>query len=121
MKEFLWAWLFWASLVFCGLLAASLLTAFWLFSTAPMNPHTAIFASGFGFAFGFLGLGAFTLILFDKLSRRLEQNPHHDGEFFQKLIREMPFLFFTLIYFFAMAGFIGIFLLMLSYIKTATM
>jgi len=61
MKEFIWAWIFWASVVFCSLLGISLTTAYWLYSTAPTNNNTPIFAAGFGFALGFFGLGAMTV------------------------------------------------------------
>ncbi|RCK80884.1 MAG: hypothetical protein OZSIB_2772 [Candidatus Ozemobacter sibiricus] len=122
MKEFLWGWLFLGSLVFCGLLVASLLTAYALYSTAPLNPHTPIFAAGFGFAFGFLGLGALCLIFFDKLSRKTKvKKEEPESELFKKVVNEMPFFFFSLIYFFSLALFMGIFLLMLSYIRNASM
>jgi len=120
MKEFLWGWIFYGSLVFCGLLVASLLAAYALFSTAPLNPHTPVFAAGFGFAFGFLGLGALTLIFFDKLSRKAKFSEEPDSEIFKRVVTEMPFFFFSLVYFFSMALFMGIFLLMLSFIHNAT-
>jgi len=75
MKEYLWRWLFWASFTFCFLLAISLLIAYWLFSTAPNSPNTPVFAIGFGFALGFIGLGSITLILFDRISNRLDITP----------------------------------------------
>ncbi len=121
MKEFLWGWLFLGSLVFCGLLVGSLLTAYALYTTAPLNPHTPVFAAGFGFAFGFLGLGALCLIFFDKLARKTKLKEETDSEMFKKVVNEMPFFFFSLIYFFSLALFMGIFLLMLSYIRNATM
>lgn len=119
MREFIWAWLFWAALVFCTLLTASLGIAYWLFSTAPQNPHTPVFAAGFGFAFGFIGLGTLMAIAYDRVAVKMEFTPEVDNEFFRKVIREMPFFFFSLAYFFSLALFIGIFLLMLTYIRNA--
>jgi len=119
MKEFLWSWLFWISLVFCSILCTGLVAAFVLFSTAPNNPHTPIFAAGFAFTFGFLGLGALTFFFFDKISRKMDTTPDVDGEFFKKVVKEMPFFFFSLSYFFALAIYMAIFLLMLPYIKNA--
>jgi len=119
MKEFLWAWLFWAATVFCSLLAVSLGAAWLLFSTAPGHPHTWVFAAGFCFSFGFIGIGAFTVFVFDRFSNKFRAKEEVEGEFFRKIVREMPFLFFALLFFFAMALFIGVFLLMLPYIKTA--
>ncbi|HOY66306.1 MAG TPA: hypothetical protein PLP29_05405 [Candidatus Ozemobacteraceae bacterium] len=119
MKEFLWAWLFWASVVFCSLLVISLGASWLLFSAAPNHQHTWIFATGFGFSFGFIGLGALTVFVFDKFSRKFRPKEEVEGEFFRKIVRESPFFFFTLLFFFSMALYIGILLLMLPYIKTA--
>jgi hypothetical protein len=119
MKEFLWAWIFWASVVFCTLLATSLMVAFWLYSTAPMNDHTPVFAAGFGFAFGFFGLGALTIFAFDRFSKKSLVFKEVENEFFNKVIREMPFFFFALSYFFSLAIYMGIYLLVLSYIRNA--
>ena len=119
MKEFIWAGLFWASVVFCSLLAISLLIAYWLYSTAPLNNNTPVFASGFGFGLGFLGLGAMTIFTFDKFSRKNIIFKEVENEFFNKVIREMPFFFFAILYFFMMAVYMGIFILVLSYIQNA--
>ena len=119
MKDFLWAWLFWASTIFCTLLAVSLLAAWLLFSTAPHHQHTWIFSAGFGFVFGFIGIGSLTLFVFDRFSRKFREKEEAEGELFRKIIRETPFFFFTLFFFFAMALYTGILLLMLPYIKTA--
>lgn len=119
MKEYLWRWLFWGSLVFCGLLAAALLIAFWLYSTAPHNPNTPIFGIGFGFAFGFIGLGSLTLILFDRISKRLDTTKEEDGEFVRRIVRETPFFSFSLLYFFSLAMFMAIFMMMIPYIRNA--
>lgn len=119
MKEYLWRWLFWASLVFCSLLATSLLIAYWLFSTAPHHPNTPVFAVGFALTFGFIGLGSLTMLLFSRISRRLDATPEEEGELFRKLVRESPFFAFSLLYFFSLLVFMGIFLLMIPYIKNA--
>jgi hypothetical protein len=119
MKEFLWAWLFVGSLAFCTLLTVSLTIAYVLFATAPLNPHTPVFASGFGFAFAFFGLGALMVFAYDRLSIYMEHVSEIDNEFFRKVIREMPFFFFALVYFFLLAVYMGIFLLMLTYIRNA--
>ena len=119
MKEFLWAWLFWGALVFCSVLTTSLFAAYWLFSTAPYNPHTPLFAAGFGFVFGFLGLGAVMIFTYDRISTKMELITEIENEFFRKVIREMPFFFFALSYFFSMALFMGIFLVTLTYIKNS--
>ena len=119
MKEYLWRWIFWASMVYCGLLATSLIVAYVLFSTAPNNQNTPVFAIGFGLAFGFFGLGSLTLILFERISRKMDDTPEEEGEFMLKVIRETPFFSFSLLYFFGLALFMGIFMLMLSYIRNA--
>ncbi|HAE37545.1 MAG TPA: hypothetical protein DCG57_02765 [Candidatus Riflebacteria bacterium] len=119
MKEFLWGWIFWASVVFCGLLTASLLVAYGLYSTAPMNNYTPVFAAGFGFALGFFGLGAVTIFFFDQFSRKNMIFQEVENELFNKVIREMPFFFFALMYFFALSVYMGIFLLVLTYIRNS--
>jgi hypothetical protein len=119
MKEFVWSWIFWASVVFCSLLAISLLIAYWLYSTAPNNPHTPIFAAGFGFAFGFFGLGAMVVFAFDRFSRKNLVFKEIENELFNKVIKEMPFFFFAVLYFFSMSIYMGFFVLVLSYIKNA--
>lgn len=119
MKEFIWAWIFWASVVFCSLLGVSLTTAYWLYSTAPMNNNTPIFAAGFGFALGFFGLGAMTVFVFDRFSRKNVIFKEVENEFFNKVIREMPFFFFAIAYFFSMAVYMALFLLILSYIQNS--
>ncbi len=119
MKEYFWRWLFWGSVIYCGLLAISLIVAYLLFSTAPNSPNTPVFAIGFGFAVGFVGLGAVTLLLFDRLSKKLDITPEEEGELFRKVIRETPFFSFSLLYFFALGLFIGIIMLMIPYIRNA--
>jgi len=119
MKEFLWAWLFWLAFVFCGLLAFSLLLAWAFFSTAPNNPHTPVFAIGFGFALGFIGLGALTVFFYDRLVKHNELIGEEDGELLRKIVREMPFFFFSLVYFFVLAVYMGVFILMLPFIRNA--
>ncbi len=106
-------------MVFCTILSVSLVTAYILFSTAPFNPHTSIFAAGFGFAYGFLGLGALTLIFFDRIGKHLKKTGENEAEFFKKVIKEMPFFFFSLLFFFGLAIYMGIFILVLGYIKNA--
>ena len=119
MKEYLWRWLFWGSLIYCGLLALSLVVAFLLFSTAPHSPNTPIFAIGFSFAVGFFGLGAMTFILFDRISKRIDITPEEEGEMFRKIVRETPFFSFSLLYFFGLGLFMGIIMLMIPYITNA--
>jgi len=119
MKEFIWAWLFWASVAFCGLLSISLLVAYTLYSTAPMNSYTPVFASGFGFALGFFGLGAITVFAFDTFARKNLILKEVENEFFNKVIKEMPFFFFALLYFFSMSIYMGMFLLVLTYIRNS--
>ena len=119
MKEFIWAWFFWFSVVFCTLLTTSLMVAYWLYSTAPSNANTPLFASGFGFILGFIGLGAMTIFVFDKFSQKNVIFKEVENEFFNKVIREMPFFFFALSYFFTMSVYMGMFLLILSYVKNA--
>ncbi|MBF0501228.1 MAG: hypothetical protein HQM09_13905 [Candidatus Riflebacteria bacterium] len=119
MKEYLWSWIFGVSLVFCTLLTASLLIAFKLYSTAPQNANTPVFAIGFGFAFGFIGLGASTFLLYDRLVRKLDLIGEDEGELVRKVVREMPFFFFSILYFFILALYMGIFMLMIPFIRTA--
>lgn len=119
MKEFIWSWIFWGSVVFCSLLATSLIIAFWLYSTAPGNPHTPIFASGFGFSMGFFGLGALLVFVFDRFSKKNLVFKEVENEFFNKVIKEMPFFFFAVLYFFSLSVYMGMFLMVLSYIETA--
>lgn len=120
MKEFLWKWLFWASAAFCGLLTLSLLVAYLLYSTAPSNTYTPLFASGFGFTIGFFGLGAVVVFFFDKLSKKTIIFEEVENELFNRVIREMPFFFFALLYFFSLTAYFGIFLLSLTYIEGCT-
>lgn len=119
MKEFIWAWLFWASTIFCTLLAFSLGIAYLLYSTAPLNTHTPVFATGFGFAFGFFGLGAVTVFAFDQFSKKNLVFKEVENEFFNKVVREMPFFFFSIAYFFALSIYMGIFMLVLTYIRNS--
>lgn len=119
MKVFLWSWIFWLSVIFCTLLVTSLLIAYWLYSTAPQNEHTPVFATGFGFAFGFFGLGAVTLIAFEHFSKKNIIFKEVENEFFNRVIREMPFFFFSLMYFFSLSVYMGIFLLVLSYVRNS--
>ena len=119
MKEFVWKWLFWASLVFCFSLALSLCVAYLLYNTAPHNEYTPLFASGFGFAVGFFGLGGIIFFLFDRLSNMEPILKEVENEFFNKVLKELPFLFFALLYFFSLALYVGLFLLILTYIKNS--
>ena len=118
MKEFVWKWLFWASVVFSLTLSLALLAAYLLYSTAPSNEYTPMFASGFGFALGFFGLGSVIFFLFDRLSN-MEPVFDVDNEIFNKVIRELPFLFFALLYFFSLAVYMGFFLVVLNYIRNS--
>lgn len=117
MKEFVWSWFFWLSFVFCSLLAVSLVIAYWLYSTAPQNQHTPIFATGFGFVLGFFGLGVLTASAFEHFSKKNLIFKEFENEFFNRVIREVPFLFFALFYFFSLSLYIGIFMLVLGYIE----
>lgn len=119
MREYIWRWLFWSSVVFCGLLSSGLVVAYILYSAAPHNPNTPVFAMGFGFTFGFIGLSALTVILFDRVSKRLDTTPEEEGELMKRLARETPFFTFSLLLFFSLALFMGIFMLMLPYIRNA--
>lgn len=119
MKEFIWRWMFWASLVFCLLLSISLMVAYLLYSTAPNNEYTPIFATSFGFAIGFFGLGAVTVFFFDKIASSGPVFKETENEFFNKVIKELPFLFFGLLYFFTLALFMGLFMLVLTYIRNS--
>ena len=119
MKEFVWKWMFLASAVFCFSLALSLGIAYWLFKTAPGNEYTLLFASGFGFAIGFFGLGAVVCFLFDKLSNMEPIFEEKESEIFTKILKELPFLFFALLYFFALAVYLGLFLIILTFIKNS--
>ncbi len=119
MKVFIWKWLFWSSLVFCSLLSISLIIAYLLYTTAPNNEYTPVFASGFGFAIGFFGLGGIIFFLFDKLSNMEPILKDIDNEFFNKVVRELPFLFFALLYFFTLSVYVGLFMLILNYIKNS--
>lgn len=118
MKEFIWKWIFWASVVFCSSLSISLLIAYLLYSTAPSNEYTPVFASGFGFAIGFFGLGGVIFFLFDKLSN-IEPVFDMDNEIFNKVVKELPFLFFALLYFFTLAVYMGLFMIVITYIKNS--
>lgn len=119
MKEFVWAWIFWASVVFCGLLTISMVAAFSLYSTAPQNIYTPVFAAGFGFVLGFFGLGAVIVFAFDKFSTTPIIFKEVENEFFNKVIKEMPFFFFALLYFFSLSIYMGLFLLVLTYIRNS--
>ena len=119
MRPQLWGWLFAGSLAFCTMLALALLIAFALFKVAPHNEHTPLFATGFGFTIGFIGLGTLTLLLFDRMARRLDLLRDREGDLMRKVVRESPFFFFSLMFFFLLAAFIGFFVLMLPYIKHA--
>ena len=119
MKDFIWIWLFWASVVFCSLLSISLLIAYLLYTTAPNNEYTPVFASGFGFAIGFFGLGAVIFFMFDKLTNREPLIKALDNEFVNVVIKELPFLFFSLLYFFSLALYVGLFMLVLNYIRNS--
>ncbi len=119
MKEFIWKWLFWASVVFCSMLVASLLIAYLLYTTAPSNEYTPIFASAFGFAIGFFGLGGTIFFLFDKLSNMEPIIKDVDNQYFNIAIKELPFLFFALLYFFSLAVYMGIFMMVLNYVKNS--
>ncbi|MBI3037809.1 hypothetical protein HYY75_01980 [bacterium] len=119
MKDYVWIGLFWGSLGFCGLEALSLLVAYVLFSTAPHNPHTSVIAIGFGFLLGFCGLGAMTMVIFDRISHRFETAQEGEASLVKKIIKETPFFFFALFYFFALAFFLGVFLLMMPYLQNA--
>ena len=119
MKEFVWAWVFWASVVFCGLLAISMIAAYGLYSTAPHNLYTPVFAAGFGFALGFFGLGAVIVFVFAKFSTVTPVFKEVENEFFNKVIKEMPFFFFALLYFFSLSIYMGMFLLVLTYIRNS--
>ena len=119
MKEFIWAWIFWASVVFCTLLGVSLIVAFMLYSTAPQNMYTPVFAAGFGFALGFFGLGAIMVFAFDRFSSKNTIFKEVENEFFNKVIKEMPFLFFALLYFFSLSVYMCLFLLVLTYIRNS--
>jgi hypothetical protein len=119
MRPYMWGWLFAGSLAFCGLLALGLLIAFALFYVAPHNQHTPLFAAGFGFTLGFIGLGTMTVLFFDRITRRLDLLQDREGDLLRKVVKESPFFFFSLLYFFMLAAFIGFFLMMLPYIKHA--
>lgn len=119
MKEFVWAWIFWASVIFCTLLATSMIVAYALYSTAPQNIYTPVFASGFGFALGFFGLGAIMVFAFDRFSTKTPIFKEVENEFFNKVIKEMPFFFFALLYFFSLSIYMGLFLLVLTYIRNS--
>ncbi|HNX74600.1 MAG TPA: hypothetical protein PLM07_10655 [Candidatus Rifleibacterium sp.] len=119
MKEFVWAWIFWASVVFCGLLAFSMGIAYLLYSTSPQNIYTPVFAFGFGSALGFFGLGALLVFVFDRFSTKNPIFKEVENEFFNKVIKEMPFFFFAMLYFFAMAIYMGLFLLVMTFIRNS--
>lgn len=119
MKEFVWKWLFLASLVFCFSLTLSSLIAFWLYKTAPTSEYTQLFASGFGFAIGFIGLGAVVCYLFDRLSHMEPVFTETANEIVNKVLKELPFLFFALLYFFGLAIYTGLFIIILTYIKSS--
>lgn len=119
MKEFIWKWLFWASVIFCVLLSISLWVAYLLYSTAPNNEYTPVFASGFGFAIGLFGLAAIIFFLFDKLTNMEPITKETDNELFNKIIKETPYFFFTILYFFTLALYMGLFMLVLTYIKNS--
>ncbi len=119
MKEFIWRWLFWASATFFSLLSISLLAAYALYTTAPTNCYTHVFASGFGFILGFLGLGFAYAYLFDKLNSTPIIFKESDNEIFNRVIKEAPFFFFALLFFFSIVLYMGLFLLVLSYVKNS--
>lgn len=119
MKEFLWRWLFWASTVFFGLLVISLLIAYSLYSASPDNEYTPIFACGFGFMLGFIGLGSVTLAAFDKLNTTPIIFSDTDNETFNRVLKEAPFFFFALQFFFSFVIYMGLFLLVLSYVRNS--
>ena len=116
MKEFIWSWIFWASSAFCTLLGVSLIVAYALYSTAPQNIYTPVFAAGFGFSLGFFGLGAILVFAYDRFSNMNPIFKEIDNEFFNKVIKEMPFLFFAMLYFFSLLLYMVFFLLVLTYI-----
>lgn len=115
----MWRWLFIGTFIFFGLLSASLLIAFWLYSTAPHNPNTPVFAIGFGLAFGFIGIGIMVLLAFERISKKFDMHAEEDGELMRKIMKESPFFSFSLLYFFALGFYMSIFLLMLPYIRNA--
>ncbi len=119
MRPFLWGWLFAGSLLFCGLQVVALLIAFTLFYVAPHNEHTPVFATGFAFTLGFLGLGTMTVLFFERIGRRVDLLRDREADLMRKIIKESPFFFFSLLYFFLLAAYIGFFVLMLPYIKHA--
>ena len=119
MKEFIWKWAFWGSVLFFGILSVSLLISYTLYTTAPENTYTPVFASGFGFVFGFFGLGFITLYTFDKLETSPLIYKETENEILNRVIKEAPFFFFALTFFFSMVVYMGIFLLVLSYIRNS--
>ena len=119
MKEFLWAWIFGFTTVFCTLLAISLGVAYLLFSTAPNTQYTPVFSIVFVFVCGFVGLASITFIFYDRMVKRLDTLADEEGELMRKVIREAPFFFFSMLFFFSMAIYMGIFMLMVPYIRTA--
>ncbi|MBF0543985.1 MAG: hypothetical protein HQM08_06120 [Candidatus Riflebacteria bacterium] len=119
MKEFLWYWFFSMTFAFTLLLACSLLLAYALFSAAPYHPHTPFFAIGFGFCFGFLGLGSLTFLFYDRLTKKIAIISEEEGELVKKVVKEAPFFFFSLIFFFSLAAFISLFMFMIPFIKDA--
>ena len=119
VKEFVWAWIFGLSTVFCSLLAASLWVAYLFFSTAPHNQYTPVFAIGFGFVFGFIGLASITFVFYDRLVKKLDLVSEEEGELVRKVVRETPFFFFSILFFMAMAMYMGFFMLMIPFIRTA--
>jgi hypothetical protein len=119
MKEFIWRWFFWASVVFFSLLSVSSIAAYALYNTAPDNAYTQVFASGFGFVLGFIGLAFVNVYLFDKLNTTPIIFRESDNEIFNRVIQEAPFFFFALLFFFSIVLYMGIYLLVLSYVKNA--
>ena len=117
VKEFLWAWIFVLTTAFCLLLAITLGVTYLFFSTAPSNQYTPVFA--IGFIFGFTGLASITFLFYDRLVKKLDLLSDEEGELMRKVVREAPFFFFSLLFFFAMAMYMGFFMLMVPYIRTA--
>jgi hypothetical protein len=84
-----------------------------------MIVYSQVFAAGFGFALGFFGLGAVSVFFFVIFSRKYLIFQEVENELFNKVIREIPFFFFALMYFFTLSVYMGIFLLVLTYIRNS--
>ncbi|MBF0409351.1 MAG: hypothetical protein HQM10_18570 [Candidatus Riflebacteria bacterium] len=119
MKQFLWFWFFSVSFVFTGILAISLGLSYILFSTAPHNPYTPVFAIAFGFIFGFTGLASLTFLFYDGLVNKLNFFEEEEGELVKKVVREAPFFFFSLIFFFIMGLYMGVYMMIINFIRNA--